>query len=476
MLNKVLGNSSGYLLTRRSEIAILFCILLVGTFLRLYRLDEQSLWFDELHSIIPTAPDSDWYSIIQYSKSDQPPLFFLLLHFWYKILPYSELSGKIFCAFLGVLGVVAMYFLGKQASNSSLGLASAFITSVNLFHIYYSQELRFYSLLFLLTCISFIYFLRLIENTTLRNQIVFCTASTLLLYTHYFAIVVVMTQALIFLLVYLFERKGIKFLGNGFLCAVTTFLFFLPWLSTVVKDSGISKFWIRDEGLAFFPETFMRYFNGWWGLAFKVHFTWLLFFVFLAGLLSIVKNTAKAHDRITILGWLLLTLVIPYLYSIAKLPLMLDRYTIITLPAVLLITASGWLYVESRMLKGVLVFVFIFFTWRADHRYFFAFKKPNYRGISRQIVTENKSEKNPVVSFHAWHFNYFFEKYHAGYAVIDNSRANLQEITKNVEKFWVIFPDEHLTPDQRVFVSSNFKQISEIKLEKINAKLFERKN
>ena len=90
---------------------------------------------DELYSIVPAAPENSIRSIVEYSKGDQPPFFFLYIHYAFKFFGYNELVGRMACAFLGILGILAMYLLGKECSNKMTGLFASLLTAINYFHI-----------------------------------------------------------------------------------------------------------------------------------------------------------------------------------------------------------------------------------------------------------------------------------------------------------------------------------------------------
>ncbi len=129
---------------------ILFGIVVIGIALRFYNLNFQSLWYDELHSIIPTDPNNSLLSVIEYCKSDQPPAFFIYLYYFFHLFGYSEVVGRVASALIGVMAIPLMYFLGKEVKGQAVGLFAALLTCLNYMHIYYSQELRFYSMAFLL--------------------------------------------------------------------------------------------------------------------------------------------------------------------------------------------------------------------------------------------------------------------------------------------------------------------------------------
>src|SRR5688572_20283422 len=146
-----------------SRSAIVYCIigiLILGTILRMYKLNYQSLWFDELHSIIPAQPENSLQSIVAYCKSDQPPAFFFYLHAVFKIFGYNEIIGRIATAFLGIMAIPVLYLLGKECQNKTTGLFAALLSAACYFLVYYSQELRFYAMTFLFAALSYLFFIR----------------------------------------------------------------------------------------------------------------------------------------------------------------------------------------------------------------------------------------------------------------------------------------------------------------------------
>lgn len=453
-------------LSSKRTLILLLVILAVGLSLRLYNIDKQGIWYDELHSIIPTNPTNSLVSVIEYCKNDQPPAFFLTLYFWYNLFPYNEASGKVLCAIIGVLGIVSMYFLGKEVGGRNVGLAVSFLTAGNIFHVYYSQELRFYGLLFLMTCLSFLFFIRFIKSPTTKNQLFFAITTTLLLYTHYFGLVVTMTQAIIFMIIGLVYRKGVRFLLKGLACAAIVLIAFLPWIPTIMQDLQIKSFWIEYPGPLFFIEYFHRYFTGWWGLSFKYILNWTLFLVLLYYFWTLVRRAKKGEsieiDHFVLIGWGVLTLLIPYLYTVYRMPMLMDRYTIITLPAILLVIAMGWVYIKKVYLKILIVLIFLVSDFRIHHRYFDRWKKSDWRELTFQIIQENKNSY-PVVSQYPWHFNYFFKKYNAGYEVQPMLNLSDPDWVSNKEKIWIINPQAHTYGGQLEMLNASFQIEKELK-------------
>jgi uncharacterized membrane protein len=91
-----------------------------------------------------------------------------------------------------------MFFLGREFKNASVGLYAAFITAINYFHLYYSQEVRFYGLLFLLTALSYSFFLKAYKTTRLPYFSLYALCGIGLVYTHYYGMFVLFIQFLTF--------------------------------------------------------------------------------------------------------------------------------------------------------------------------------------------------------------------------------------------------------------------------------------
>lgn len=133
-------------------------ILLAAVIFRVLCLDKTGgLWYDELVSYNEAA-QADIIQVISYTlKTDVHfPVYPVLLHLWTKIFSLSDLSLRAFSAFFGVLTVIAAYFAGKELKSKETGLYCAAVFAINSFLIYYSQEVRLYSILmFLITLLTY---------------------------------------------------------------------------------------------------------------------------------------------------------------------------------------------------------------------------------------------------------------------------------------------------------------------------------
>src|SRR5437868_2291127 len=86
-------------------------ILLLATFLRLWHINRESLWFDEAATVhIVNKPLAQMFGLI---KSDErtPPLHYVILHAWIMLFGDSEFSVRLPSAIAGVAAVYVLYLL-----------------------------------------------------------------------------------------------------------------------------------------------------------------------------------------------------------------------------------------------------------------------------------------------------------------------------------------------------------------------------
>ena len=120
------------------ENGYLILILLVAAFLRLYRLDFQSLWVDEIFTLNmsdPSIPSAQFFFEMEL-REGFPYLYFYLLKGFYFFLGYSEWTARFFSALAGIASVYAIYLLGKELFYKNIGLIAATLFCVNEYNIF----------------------------------------------------------------------------------------------------------------------------------------------------------------------------------------------------------------------------------------------------------------------------------------------------------------------------------------------------
>ncbi len=422
---------------------ILMAIVIIGTILRFKGLLFNSYWVDELYSASFSNPSYSLGKMFEETTiiDVHPPLYQAILWIWFKTFGYTEFVGRSLSVFFGVLGIVAIYFLGKELFNKHVGLYAALIASMNHFLIYYSQETRSYALLFLLTVISYIFFIRTIDDSRKRNIILYWIVTVLLLYTHYISFFIVSTQVFVFFFyIFKFPEKRKKLIVLSLLMALIFILSLLPILEYIPLDRKGLLHWVHEPSALFFLSYIYGYF--------KSNALFLLFAT--SGLVSLVYLfNIKSSDKekialILLLIWIMMGYFIPYLKGVISTPILYPRYTIYIVPAIIIFVSYGIWRLGSWKREILLSLVVFFSLYHLFFNYYSIITKDQWREVLQNV---NKYDPLPIyenVRHRGWADNINLYQTYARMLQIDTKIYNsekLKEDLKNArlpECFWVL--------------------------------------
>ena len=167
--------------------AALLGIFLLGTALRLHQLDADSFWSDELLTVRTSRLPIPSIIRYQYERALNPPLTFIVTHFFFQCCGESEFGARLPAALLGSLSILLIYGVAVALWTPREGLIAAFLLAVSSHHVQYSQEARHYSLMLFLALLSILFLLKALEKNKLGLWMGFVLCTTLGLYNHYFA-------------------------------------------------------------------------------------------------------------------------------------------------------------------------------------------------------------------------------------------------------------------------------------------------
>ncbi len=343
--------------------ALLIIITLLALGLRLYRLDNQSLWYDEGFSVYLAGMDID--EITARTAGDiQPPLYYYLLHGWIQLFGDTEWALRALSVLFGVFTVPLIYAVAQILFRSRLaGLLAALLVAVSPLHIWYGQEVRMYTMLTFLCLLSS--YLLLLAIRTKREWAIpilwaaYAAANVAALYTHYFALFILASQAVYVLAVLVVQRfRPLHLLLGSLASAIATLLLYLPWMPYLFTRYGAdASYW---PGKLKLHEVFLDialFFTGGEsvtepvGIALALGFG-LIFLVCLYVLVSDATRAAQPAEGVFgflptsyfPLLFLLLCLLLPPALILAvsyNSPKFNARYVMVSHPALLLILAGG---------------------------------------------------------------------------------------------------------------------------------------
>lgn len=369
--------------------------MVLAVVLRSHSIGRKPVWVDEGVSI--ELARLDWYNFLRilWRHEGNMTLYYFLLRAW---LAFGSSEGYIRA--LSVLPCLAaipgIYALGRRMFDSRTGLIASLLLALNAYDIRYAQEARSYSLCPLLCILSSLYFLKCLEGSSRSSRIGHVLTSVLAAYAHFFAGFVVVAQ---WISLRLLDRKDrgreLKKNRRQFAIAVAPIALFI-----VTTGTGVIR-WIPRPGLSTLKDCAL-FLTGNGGLPLALGFLaasmGALVPGFRAGLARQVSwDTWRCRY---LLLWLLFPIAFTFVISQLK-PLFLIRYFIFTLPALVLLAASGLARLRSRwLLAGALLFLAVFSLRGASsfYRKDFDIDREDWRPVAGYL--QSHAEAGDVILFH----------------------------------------------------------------------------
>jgi uncharacterized membrane protein len=245
--------------TRRER--LLVAAIALGAFvLRLSHLGRDSLWYDETVSVYLAGQRAA--ELIAHTARDiHPPLYYLLLRGWLLIAGYptgqADPNGhglEFMAAFLSlVFGVLLVPLTWQLARRLGLGgptaSLAALLIAISPFGVWYSQEVRMYTLGALLGLVCLLATLPFLERAASparlrRAALVYAVTAAAGMYTlYYFAFLLITLNGLVLIALATtketgFFRKNPVSRASLWLAAQAgALLLFLPWLPTAWRQA-----------------------------------------------------------------------------------------------------------------------------------------------------------------------------------------------------------------------------------------------
>jgi uncharacterized membrane protein len=396
-----------------NEYVILLLIFIVGAFFRFKGLNTQSLWYDELVTIFRTAPELSFSKVIaNYQVDPHPPLFFLTLHYWLTIFGNNEVTARFLMAIFGSVSVISVYWLGKECLDKKTGFIASLFTAVNFYNLQFSQEVRPYIVLFLFTAFSYTWFIRLIREQTRRNVILYGVFTALMIYSHYYGLIHLLSQV-IFLLFYIVFEKPVSLrslLKHFAQSGIVITLLYSPWIPTTLKMLQRTKHWNPMPKPDFFIPLFRLFFGSEPYLVMLFSGLLLVLLVYFImprkeavpmtgnGLSEEENAYLRLNLSIPVLfSWVFFTLFIPYFRSLVTVPMYYPKYAIGTLPAIMVMAVISIVMLKNRTFRALLVASILLVSLTnifLNMKYYTLQRKQDWRGVTQYII-RNSTVKYP---------------------------------------------------------------------------------
>jgi hypothetical protein len=383
-------------------------ITLVAYGLRLHGLTVQSLWRDEVDALrFAQLPLSEYVSIFS-GPGQNGPLYFLLLRGWIALAGTSEFSLRYFSLLPGVLAAALTFALGRRLFGARTGLIAGTLVATSPYLVWYSQEVKMYALILALALLS-LYAMRRATSGQPRSWVVVVVATSLAMYSHILAALLIPLQMALLLVWRPSGRQGWTWAAGAFAALTLPYLPFVTWQWDMLRTPA-------DTGYSFYPlpEMLGVLLNGYsvglvpWGAE-------LLLAVF--GLLLLVgvgDQVAKRRVSIAVLAlWLLLPVAMVYVVSLRR-PLFTDRYLIWIAPAFYLLVALGIAALARavRALGPVLLGLLLLFNLQGVHIQETTPFKSDFRAAAAYVA--ERIQPGDLVIFQIPYARHTFDYYYRG--------------------------------------------------------------
>lgn len=242
---------------------ILFLIIILGIFIRFYRIldfpvqlnhDEVSQLYDAI-SIAQTHKDvyGNFLPSIFISVNDyKSPFYTYITSFFYLIFGGGELTIKLPAAIFGSLIILAVYFLTlKLLENENVALMSSFLTATAPFEIFFSRKSfeNVVGIFFML--VGFALLLLYVRKKSTKFILLSNFSLGIAIYTYYSHVIIIPLLLMIFIWIYreFFLKNLRQILYFGLLLILLCPLFIIIMTNPTARYRSSDVFIIQDINL-----------------------------------------------------------------------------------------------------------------------------------------------------------------------------------------------------------------------------------
>lgn len=426
----------------------IFLITLLGFIIRLnHIIKPEGLWNDEYVSwYIANIPlGADFWTAVK-TQCHLP-----LYYFYLKIIMFLGGSSDVFLRLTSVIpsviSIPVMYFAGRELDkdNKNVARASALITAFSSFLIYYSQEVRLYSLLFLFSALAWFFALKTINNISKKNITGFIIFNLLIILTHTIGFVFVFFNVL-YLFSKLLDKKQLSAKKTGAIISLITIplLLSLPLILNIFSMPGIAQWWgkfaVRNIGFLitdYFSPVLTNLVNAPNAFFYKHDLVFILYMLIpsFAALIALFKGAQKHKGMfLTAIG----SIFVLSMAAILGKMVFITKYSTEIYPILILLVSVGFNSLSKYNVGKVL-----FILWLLPNLMFiqnekFATKLPRNEGhkIVADLLKQAEVKPNDTIVL-TYYGPERFNKY------IDMSKYNVLSVNKsNIEGYYNLSYDK----------------------------------
>ena len=428
---------------KKNSSIIYLVIVFIGTLTIFFQLHFENFWLDEMNSFWVSDPTLSLdETIIRQKKSDfhNPILFNLILKEFLNLTKYDPSTSRLLPFIFGSITLLFFGILSYQVKKDNSFLLTTFLASVSIYIIKYSQEVRPYSLLLMLSTIN-IYLYCLILNELIKNKFynyliifIFIIISVLNYSTNPFSLIIFFSQIIHMIFIFFHLNKKNNLLIFSYLPIL--FIYLLSNYSYLTYQISFSSYMLSADisnvidGL-YFPRFFGSKIMGY---IYLISFLFLIFY-------QKKKIISNINYSVLVIIFMF-SYLIPFTYGLIRTPVLLDRYIIFVLIPVIVLISCLSNEIKSKKIKNSIIVILIISTLFNHYLEILKRKntKPEFTDMIRYIKNSS-SEKNIIIKELYPNLDLVFNYLNN---IDENVKMNLnlksynKNIPKNINGFWLV--------------------------------------
>lgn len=417
-------------------------IILLGMIFRLICINKpDGLWNDEYVSwMIAATPFA--HGFVEAVKSQcHMPFYYLYLKFFMTFFGQSDIVLRLTSTFAGILSIIAMYFVGKEKDKKT-GLLCAGFSAISSFLIYYSQEVRFYSVLFLFSALSLLFIIKCTKKPDKRN-IFFCILfNFLILFTHTIGFVFVFFN-FIFLSIKLYKQfKKIIFTVWGTI--LVSGIFTAPLAIKIMTTQSFSQWWghFSISKIAFlftdyFSPVLTNLTNAPDNFFYVPKLAWIMIIPTIIAIGGIIKAILKNKDNALLLATTIASISVLVIASVSDKLVFITKYSIEIYPILIYLACFGISSINNKIIKNSLIILYCILC--CGYIVLAPYSAPKIRRSEGQkipidILNQLNLQKDDIILLEYYPANRFYKYFDfSDYRVVEIHKGNFPKfLSQNV--------------------------------------------
>lgn len=449
--------------------AVVLCLLGYG--LRVHHLAAQSFWMDEGYTYHVSVWRASDILRATFGVEPNPPLYYLLVHYWIRLVGATVFSYRFVSVLPGVLTIALVYRLGRDLFTPPIAFGAALLAAVSPYLIWYAQEARAFALL---ACLATAYLLavwRASQRGGVGRWVLAAVLLALTLYTHFYG-VFVLGAALAFVLLVSIQRRHGRRLWMPAAAFAGPVVAYLPWIFANLHPG---KDWRPPVGLVTIARESLTSFAHGGFLRGAVGEAVVVgeIVAIVAYLVTIVLQQKAARRG----GLLVASALILPTFAVAALslvqPIFSTRYVIAQAPVFYLAVAAGLAALgrRSRVLTVPLYLVLVSLSLAGvlvadgDPR----FRKEDFQGAASYLA--GRTTPSDAILVAAGYVMYPFSYYYHGAGQVTPLMSGFDRIGETVapliqgrDRVWLLLShDDQVDPTDQLhhWLAAHYPEISE---------------